>query len=160
YLLAATGHGASMTPVADEAINYLVNLLSTFVVDLTGAYGPGQTPARLFKDNLVPPSTPQFSQLQGSLSALNDALSQAIPQAVGTLQTALSDLANAVNVPAPTPAGVIAATTALQAAIIAASSSSPAPTATLMAQTWGAISIAGTVANALAALSLASPLAA
>lgn len=160
YLLAATGHGPSMGSVADEAIDRLLMLLGLFVVDLTGAYGPGQTPARLFKDNLVPPPTAQFSQLQANLTSLNEALSQTIPQAAGALQTAMIDLANAVNAAAPTAAAVTTATTALQTAIIAASSTVP-PSATpaLMAQTWGAITTAGAVVSALGALTLASPLA-
>lgn len=156
YLLAATGHGAAMTSVADEAIDHVVSLLQLFVVDLTGAYATGGNAARLFKDNQRPLATPGFSQVLSELGSLAESLQRLLLEAPAALQGTLRDLLDEVNAPTPAPTSLGAASNALQMATVAAmSSASPQ----VLAQVFTAIAASTSVASALGSLTLSAPLA-
>jgi hypothetical protein len=155
YLLAATGHGASNIPDAEEAIDRLRHILGLFVVNLAGAYSVGQTAAHWFKENQRPAPDAAFQQTLARIEELGEALELLIAE-VPALAMPLNGLQAAIQAATPTAAQIGGAATTLQNAVMPLI---PTIDAALVGRLFGAVGTANNVATALGALAISAPLA-
>lgn len=116
YLLSATGH--SDATAADQAIDRLLHILGVFVVDLTGAYRFGNTPAHWFKANLRPEPEAAFEQTIARIDRLVDDLDALETEVPTALTAAVHALRGAIEALAPTQAQITAATNNLQSSAL------------------------------------------
>lgn len=156
FMLGATKQGTGSVPVADEAIDSLLELLGLFVVDLSGAYSAGRTAAHWFKVNQPDVPTPAFADLLSELESVLDSLRNASIASPPSLLPAIDGLRVEAEAATPVAANLkTAAANLVSASTTAMTAGFPLPAAMVL---LGAANHAQTAAAKLESLSLAAPL--
>lgn len=101
YLLDATGQSREKAPLADEAVQVLIQVLELFVTDLSGAYREGKTPAHWFKQNQRVYAEREFEQIMELWSQVSLSLGRHLPQLTSPIQEAAEALGRELDKSTP-----------------------------------------------------------